>query len=76
MAVRRVRKEDMRHVAKATGATLVSLCLVEIYLLKLGKGFMLTVNQNIYHHGFLKMHHFLFCSSLFLLQLNKRLMFV
>jgi len=26
--VRRVRKEDMRHVAKATGATLVCLCLI------------------------------------------------
>lgn len=26
IAVRRVRKEDMRHVAKATGATLV-ICL-------------------------------------------------
>ncbi|KAL5071838.1 hypothetical protein RYX36_022725 [Vicia faba] len=28
IAVRRVRKEDMRHVAKATGATMVSLCFV------------------------------------------------
>jgi hypothetical protein len=62
IAVRRVRKEDMRHVAKATGATLVSLWL--------------AVNQNIYHHRLLKMHHFLFCSSLFLLQLSKRLIFV
>lgn len=26
IAVRRVRKEDLRHVAKATGATLVSFC--------------------------------------------------
>lgn len=28
IAVRRVRKEDMRHVAKATGATLVCQCVV------------------------------------------------
>lgn len=30
IAVRRVRKEDMRHVAKATGATMVIFVLVNI----------------------------------------------
>lgn len=28
IAVRRIRKEDMRHVAKATGATLVNFSVV------------------------------------------------
>lgn len=30
IAVRRVRKDDLRHVAKATGATVV--CCVDVYL--------------------------------------------
>jgi hypothetical protein len=38
IAVRRVRKEDLRHVAKATGATMVCLhSYVTIFFLNIGR---------------------------------------
>ena len=38
IAVRRVRKEDMRHVAKATGATLVRSSVLSVIILVNSQG--------------------------------------
>jgi hypothetical protein len=35
IAVRRVRKEDLRHVAKATGATMVTDCFYLLIKIKI-----------------------------------------
>jgi hypothetical protein len=44
IAVRRVRKEDLRHVAKATGATMVCLhSYVTIFFKKILAGFLFSL---------------------------------
>ena len=53
IAVRRVRKEDMRHVAKATGATMVNSwpAYAMILIFKAVLNFLPTLSNNQCNHG-------------------------